>query len=115
MSLKHATRAVAKITWRSQKELGRQMPPPGTTQWAATARFTEDDEDDLFSVVLYHLEGQAEPEVNLHFFAPELVLPRLRKGALLYITDGPRIIAETVILAITDDAGFVPYTESNHR
>ena len=102
--MKHRTHAVANIIWRSQKELGRQMPPPGTTQWAATARFTEDGEHDLFSVVLSHSEGQAEQEVNLHFFAPELVLPRLRKGAQLYITDGPKIIADTVILAVTDDA-----------
>lgn len=103
MTIKYATHAVAKIIWRSQGELGRQMPPPGITQWAATARFTEDDEHDLFSVVLYHLEGQAKQEVNLHFFAPALVLPRLRKGAKLYITDGPKIIADTVILAVTDN------------
>jgi hypothetical protein len=98
MTIEHATHAVAKITWRSQKELGRQMPPPGTTQWAATARFTEDDEHDLFSVVLYHSQGLAEQEVNLHFFAPELIAPRLRKGAQLYITDGPKIIADTMLL-----------------
>ena len=102
MTIKYRTHAVAKIIWRSQEELGKQMPPPGITQWAATARFTEDDEHDLFSVVLYHSEGQAKQEVNLHFFAPELILPRLRKGARLYITDGPKIIADAVILAVTD-------------
>ena len=103
MTIKYGTHAVAKIIWRSQKELGRQMPPPETTQWAATARLKEGDEHDLFSVVLYYSEGQAEQEVYLHFFAPELVLPRVRKGAQLYITDGPKIIADTVILAVKDD------------
>jgi hypothetical protein len=103
-TIEYGTHAVAKIIWRSQIELGRRMPPPGITQWAATARFTEDDEHDLFSVVLSHSEGQAEQEVNLHFFAPELVVPRLGKGARLYITDGPKIIADTEILAVTDDA-----------
>ena len=109
MTIEHSTHAIAKIIWRSEKELGRQMPLPETTQWAATARFTEDDEHDLFSVVLYHSEGQAEQEVNLHFFAPELVLPKLRKAARLYITDGPKIIADTVILAITDDLRAAPH------
>jgi len=104
MTIKYGAHAVANIIWRSQQELGGQMPPPGITQWAATARFIEDDEHDLFSVVLYHSEGQAKQEVNLHFFAPGLVLPRLRKGARLYITDGPKIIADTVILAVTDNA-----------
>ena len=98
----HETHAIAKVIWRTEEEIGKSMPPPGSTSWAATARFVEDDEHDLFSVVLYYLANHSLREANLHFFAPALVLPRLQVGSRLFITDGPKIIADAEILEVSE-------------
>lgn len=100
-----STHAVADIRWRGEQEIGRKMPPSGTEKFAATARFAEDDKLKLFSVVLLYppsLPSQEEThqEAKLHFFAPELVLPRLKVGSVLHITDGIKIIAEARINSV---------------
>jgi hypothetical protein len=100
MANKHDIHATAKVVWKSQEELGRLLPPPDTTRWAATARFIEDDEHNLFSVVLYYSVNQVGREADLHFLAPELVLPRMKMGSRLYITDGPKIVAEAIITEV---------------
>lgn len=97
--------AVANIVWRSKREIGRKMPPPGTEQFAATARFAGDDELNLFSVVLLFsplqpVQEEIQQEVTLHFLAPELVLPRLKVASMLHITDGIKVIANAKIKRI---------------
>ncbi|HSH02916.1 MAG TPA: hypothetical protein VLL52_10390 [Anaerolineae bacterium] len=85
----------------------KKMPPIGSIYFAATARFVI-DEAFLFSVILYYPEAtvknQGKPmKVNAHFLAPEIVLPEIKAGSHLYVTDGPKIIAEVTVLNIIND------------
>jgi hypothetical protein len=98
----HKPQAIAQVVWRSESEIGKAMPPPNSTSWAATARFTNEDVSELFSVVLYYRDSARRQETELHFFAPELVIPRLGVGSRLYITDGPRIMADAEILKVIE-------------
>ncbi len=105
----HISHAMADISWREEKEVGRKMPPPGSTRFAATARLKEDDEAKLFSVILYYplthaQKTNAVQEVELHFLAPKLILPRLKTGSVLYITDGPKIIAEVQLSVVNKNS-----------
>lgn len=98
----HKPHATARVVWRSESEVGKVMPPPNSISWAATARFIDDNASELFSVVLYYPDSVWSQEADLHFFAPELVLPRLTTGSRLYITDGPKIIADAEILKVLE-------------
>lgn len=98
----HPIHAEATVEWRDSNEIGKVMPPPNSTHFAATARFPEDDKLALFSVVLYYSPLQSPKEklnhkVKLHFLAPDFVLPKVSMGSKLYITDGVKIIAEARI------------------
>lgn len=95
----HEIHAIANIVWKKPKEIGRELPPPGSKRFAATARLSEDNISDLFSVVLYYsIEDLSK--VKLHFLAPELVLPKLKIGSTLYITDGPKVVATVKIIKV---------------
>ncbi|MCB8952126.1 MAG: hypothetical protein H6650_08955 [Ardenticatenales bacterium] len=108
MNQKHRIHAIALIRWKRKEEIGRVMPPPGTERFAATARLAEDAQEALFSVVIYYpltqpLKTIIKHKAKLHFFAPDMVLPRLEQGTLLYITDGPKTIAEAIIERVCGD------------
>jgi len=113
--------ATARIHWLDSAHGGRKVLPSGPI-YAATGRFAE-QEDELFSVIVRfplvrsvgrHLspvlsgflqskQGEDEPqrlnldEVEIGFFAPELVENKLYPGVKLLITEGPQIVAECEI------------------
>jgi hypothetical protein len=94
--------ATAYISWLSLEEGGREKPPSGTI-YAATAKFAEQS-DEFFSVVLQRIH---RPRVftdiekyDLDFFAPELVVDRLSPGTKLWITEGPRTVAQGEIVSV---------------
>src|SRR5437868_3456946 len=96
--------ARAQIDWLTPSEGGRPEPPSGPI-YAATARFAEDAEDQLFSVVLHLPSGsstqQRTGEVSLALLAPELlpvVRQRLVPKTQLLITEGRRVVAQCEIL-----------------
>jgi hypothetical protein len=98
--------AVAAVNWYKKEEIGKSMPPANSPSFAANARFKHAEETDLFSVILYFTaedlhEKNSPYIVHLYFFAPQLVLPRLSIGSELYVTEGPKIIGEAVIISIS--------------
>lgn len=116
--------ATVKVHWLDSEHGGRKAPPSGSI-YAATGRFA-DQEDELFSVVLrfpmkkasqrqllsgalgFLLSKQVEDkpaagildEVELGFFAPELIEKKLAPGVKLLITEGQRIVAECEIQSV---------------
>ena len=120
--------ATAKVHWLDSDHGGRKAPPSGLI-YAATGRFAGQGDNELISVVLRFplkkasrrqlpsgslgrmLLEQAETkpapeivdEVELGFFAPELIEKKLAPGMKLLITEGQRIVAECEIQS------FIPY------
>lgn len=103
---KHEIHAVANVTWKNSSVIGKKLPPPESTRFAATARFIEDAPSDLFSIVVYYPlvneEQRSIIQVDLHFLAPEIVFPRLKAGSRLYITDGLKVVADATIIRVSD-------------
>ena len=117
--------ATAKVHWLDSDHGGRKAPPFGPI-YAATGRFADQGDNELFSVVLrfplkkasrrqltsgslgFMLLEQAEnkpaaeivDEVELGFFAPELIEKKLAPGVKLLITEGQRIVAECEIQSV---------------
>lgn len=114
--------ATAKVHWLDSAHGGRKVLPSGPI-YAATGRFADERENELFSVILrfapapsvskqlfpdslnFRQSKQREDEsqrVNLNeaeigFFAPELVEKKLYPGVKLLLTEGPQIVAECEI------------------
>ncbi len=98
-----------RIRWLSLEEGGRKNKPTGEIYFA-NARFSENGEE-LFSVVLRPLPEKSSSFTlindvyqgfvyDLDFFAPELVVDQLTPGKKIWITEGPRNVAEGTITAI---------------
>jgi hypothetical protein len=104
-----------RICWLSLEEGGRKNKPAGEIYFA-NARFSEQGEE-LFSVVLRPLSEKSSPvtfigntlhiqwdsliyDYDLDFFAPELVVDQLIEGKKIWITEGPRNVAEGIITAV---------------
>lgn len=96
---------IAKVRWYKKEDIEKIMPPPNAPSFAANARFKHSKETELFSVILY-FNSENLPDknglytVNLHFFAPQMVMPRLSINSELFITEGPKIIGEATITTI---------------
>ena len=97
--------AFTQLRWLASGEGGRQQPPAGPV-YAATARFTDDRE--LFSVVL-RLSGKGSDGerntqgVELRLLAPDRlpdIVSRIIPGSRLFITEGPRVVAECTVLYV---------------
>jgi hypothetical protein len=99
--------ARVQIRWLSWEEGGRRSPPSGPA-YAATAHFTEDALDHLFSVVLRlagepPVNGGQAQEAGLTLLAPDNlpdVVRRLVPGCHLSITEGARAVGECQVLAV---------------
>jgi len=99
-----------RIRWLSLEEGGRKNKPTGEIYFA-NARFSEQGEE-LFSVVLRPLPEKSSAFTSfddirqgltyydLDFFAPELVVDQLIAGNKIWITEGPRNVAEGTITAV---------------
>lgn len=93
--------ATAYISWLSLEEGGREEPPSGNI-YAATAKFSEQS-DEFFSVVLREVHQpkySSQIRYDLDFFAPELVVDKLSPGTKLWITEGPRTVAQGEIVSV---------------
>lgn len=114
--------ATAKLHWLDSAHGGRKVLPSGPI-YAATGRFADERDDELFSVILRFApapsvnrqlspdssnfqqskQGENEPqrlnldEAEIGFFAPELVEDKLYPGVKLLLTEGPQIVAECEI------------------
>ncbi len=92
----------AEISWLSLEEGGREKLPAGI--YAATAKFSEQS-DEFFSVVLRQVHGVRlgfpfPMKYDLDFFAPELVVDKLSPDTKLWITEGPRTVAQGEIISV---------------
>jgi hypothetical protein len=93
--------ATACISWLSLEEGGREKIPSGTI-YASTAKFAEQS-DEFFSVVLRQVREPtytSQIRYDLDFFAPELVVDKLSPGTKLWITEGPRTVAQGEIVSV---------------
>ncbi len=101
--------ATSRLRWIPPEQGGRKSVPTGSI-YAATARFSENGEK-FFSVVLRRLpekfgsltviiDVDGGLAYDLDFFAPELVIDQLIPGKKIWITEGPRNVAEGTITAI---------------
>ncbi len=99
----------ARLRWLTAAEGGRKLPFAGPV-YAATAHFGALDE--LFSVVLRLPAGAAEAcDADLSLLAPENlpdILKRLVPGSRLFITEGPRTVAEARVLTLGEPSGLEP-------
>ena len=98
---KQAIHAHGRVKWKNPTELNRYMPL-GVEKFAATARIVTEEGNSLFSIVLCFPESRPQEaeiisNVRLHFLSPELVLPKISIGEKLFLTDGPKVIAEVKI------------------
>lgn len=97
----------ATIEWRDKDEIGRNMPPAGSTSFAATARFLEAEDHDIFSLILYYSEQTSADarhhDVRVFFFNPENVLLKLDENQEIYITEGVKILGKIKIDRILEN------------
>ena len=91
--------AQARMRWRTPEEDGRKHLPSGP-QYAATMHF--DDEPDYWSVVVSLPNGAQYglQTVNLGWLFRENVGEQLQVGRRIFITEGPRVVAEGEIIAV---------------
>lgn len=93
--------AHVRLRWLFPEEGGRSRPFAGR-EYAATARFAGDSEDELFSIVLRLdiQEKQGTPEAELSLLFPDRlpeILEKLVPGSKLWITEGRRVVAECTV------------------
>jgi hypothetical protein len=93
--------ATAYLSWLSLEEGGREKSPSGTI-YAATVKFSKQS-DEFFSVVMRETHQPvytSHIRYDLDFFAPELIVERLSPGTKLWITEGPRTVAQGEIVSV---------------
>jgi len=113
--------AHARIKWLAPDQGGRQRPPTGPV-YATTAHFG--DLNELFSVLLRFEaateNGQNLGEAELTLLAPENlpdIVGRLVAGCHLFITEGPRTVAEACVLSVREQPGNAapPFASASNR
>jgi len=98
----HKIHVLARVVWRSNEQLKRVLPPADSTSFAALGRLSDNIEPEYFSVVVLYPEPHQVQEAGLHFFAPDLVLPRMQVGTKLSITDGYKVLADAEVLEVRE-------------
>jgi hypothetical protein len=98
--------AHTQLRWLTPGEGGRQQLPLGPS-YAATARFAEDPDERLFSVVLDLASARADEQIlqeaDLRLLFPERlpdVREKLLPGSRLLVTEGRRVVAECKVLSV---------------
>jgi hypothetical protein len=94
--------ARVRLSWLSPEQGGRRAPFVGS-RYAPTARFTGDELQDMFSVVIEFDQADSPnpSEASLGLLDPGLtdVRLRIRTGATLEIMEGPRKVADCSVLS----------------
>jgi translation elongation factor EF-Tu-like GTPase len=98
--------ATVSLDWLTANQGGRKRPI-GTADYAATAYFTEENEQ-LFSVIL-RFPAKIECGLRLptrtdvaamDFLVTDRVAPQLEEGMRFHVTEGGRVVANGEILAV---------------
>jgi hypothetical protein len=104
--------ARAHVRWLTEAEGGRAAPPPGPT-YASTAVFARGDGDEVrtdspagglhVSVLLDCGDGSVDERVvdaNVEFMRRELVEDDLVEGAVFWVMEGRRAVAEARVIEV---------------
>lgn len=99
-TIEHPMARIA-LRWRTAAEGGRRSGPPTAAVYATTCCFPSACEGDPVMSILIEAtppdpDGRATARVG--FLAPHLAAPHLRPGARILVLEGPRVVAEAVVL-----------------
>lgn len=105
--------ATATVTWLTAEEGGRRSGPPTAPVYTTTATFRTGDaverapgwpasDPRTLSVLLQRIETEPRPTetMKVDFIAREEALPYLETGAEMVVLEGPRRVADAVIIEV---------------
>lgn len=110
--------AIVVVSWLGAEQGGRRSGPPTAPVYAANCTFPLGGEEELIpgwpaTAQLYSLLLQKREEFadgtwlcSVDFFARDLVAPYLKRGASMYVMEGPKVVGFATVQDVDPEALF---------